>query len=603
VVDQTVLVSPTPPRDTRNLHLFFRFLKFARQTRREGLLGICFLAASALLQLPLPLISAWLIDEALRHKNTHVLIKASILLLSTGLLLLFARFAQSYFTALFTERTKAHVMSALVRKVTYLSVRQFRTRPSGYLLSRLRDDVNVTNEILSNVPRVLLGDGATVIFGSAVILSLDIRLALTSLLLLPAYVIALRIFNRHLRDATWHASEAGALLTQEMQESLAAHDLIHAFGAEAYHQERFEKRLRTVVEKKIHAVVVNAKARLSTSVVTVLGPLLILWLGAIEYIHGRLTLGDLFAFNTYLAFLFGSANGLLSINFSYQQLSVALTRIFEVLDIDDNIEPLYPVLTIDRPRGAIKYASVSFSYTPGQLVLRDITFSISPGDHVAVVGRSGAGKTTLLSLLLRLYDPQYGHIFIDDVDIRHLSIADLRRLVAVVPQETLLVSGTIAENISYGYNADEQNIQSVARMANADVFIEKLPLTYATVIGERGHNLSCGEKQRIAIARALLRSPKVLVFDEATSNLDPHSEQLIRAALDKLRGSVTVVTIAHRLYTIQTADRILFLDAGQLLMEGSHEQLYATFAPYRTLVDEQSNPLPTASETLASLVI
>jgi ATP-binding cassette subfamily B protein len=331
----------------------------------------------------------------------------------------------------------------------------------------------------------------------------------------------------------------------------------------------------------------GAVTRLFTGFVTVLGPALIFWLGATEYLGGRLTIGQLFAFNAYLAYLMGSANGLVSIHMSVQSLCVALHRMFEILDIPN--ERTAPLVSLQSPGRAcdIEFSGVSFAYHPETPVLSGINLRIGAGQLAAFVGASGAGKSTLTALLLRLYDSYEGRIELGGVEIRTVDPALLRRTIALVPQESNIVNGTIAENIRYDGSAPDEEVRQAAIAACCDDFISQLPDGYETMLGENGFNVSTGQRQRIAIARALLRHPRVLILDEATSGLDAGSELRIREALDKLRGVMTCIVVAHRLYTVTQADRIFFLEDGEVQSEGTHTELFARCPAYAELFQKQ----------------
>jgi len=555
---------------------------------------------SALVQLPLPIVSAWIIDHVFQRRDFQHLGIALSVMFGTGMVLLMARFAQTYFSALFSERAKAECVSALVNKTLEMSASSFHQRPPGYLLARVKEDVGAIDALL-NTLAVTIGDTTTLIFAVALMFLLNFRMAVLASFMVPLYAIALRFFNRGLRNKVYDASEKNALVIQELQESLTAHDLIKSFGAEQFHYHRFGQKLNSLVDARIAMATLSAWARTSTGIVSVLVPGTLLWLGVYEFSKGRLSLGALFAFNTYLAYILGSANGLVTMNFSYQALQVAVSRMEEILNEVDDIPTPDDVVEIVVPRGGVRYANVCFSYTGTELAVSDITFEVLPGEHVALVGQSGAGKSTIVGLLLRLYRVNEGEIQLDGVDVRRVAPGQLRTIISVVPQETVLITGTVVDNIRYNSVATYEQILWAAKMANADEFIRQLPGGYQALLGERGFNLSTGQKQRVAIARALARNPKLLILDEASSGLDSRSEQLIRDAVLRLHGRMTIITIAHRLNTVRSADRIFFLKVGRLVGAGTHEDLYAACEDYARLYDLQfgSQDLAKGNQTLS----
>jgi ABC-type bacteriocin/lantibiotic exporter with double-glycine peptidase domain len=550
-----------------------------------GLFTIVLMLVSALLQLPLPLISARIIDHVFQNRRVSDLGPSLLLMGGFGLFLLIVSFFQSYFNAVFSERSKAQCVAALMDKALEMSSSSFHRRSVGYLMARIKDDVGAIDALLNSLA-VALSDSATLLLVTGAVFWLDTRMAVMAALIVPFYAVVVRIFNHQLRSKLIDASEKGALASHEIQEALVSHDLIKTFGAEEYHQKRLNTKIRSMMSARIAAAVVSGWARTAAGFITIVVPVGVLWVGAYEFIHGRLTLGGLFAFNSYLAFMLGSANSLISVNFSFQALRVAIARIGAILEEQDDIPPGRRQTVIEAPKGKVEFQQVTFSYFGQEKCLSDVSFEIKAGEYAALVGESGAGKTTVLALLLRLYWPQNGRILVDDVPLDEIDPRQLRDMIAVVSQETLLVTASIAENIRYNTAAaTDDQLREAAAVANAHEFIEGLPQGYQTVIGQDGFNLSVGQRQRISIARAILRKPRILVLDEASSALDNWSEKLIKESIDRLRGTMTIITVAHNLPSIQSADRILLLDQGQLKGQGRHEALYSSCREYARLFD------------------
>jgi subfamily B ATP-binding cassette protein MsbA len=562
-----------------------RVISVLRPHLKFGLFTIVLMLASALLQLPLPLISARIIDHVFQNRRVSDLGPGLLLMGGLGLFLLIIRFAQAYFNAVFSERSKAQCVAALMDKALEMSSSSFHRRSVGYLMARIKDDVGAIDALLNSLA-VALSDGVTLLLVTGAVFWLDSRMAAMAALIVPFYAVVIRVFNHRLRNKLIDASEKGALASHEIQEALVSHDLIKTFGAEKYHQKRLDAKISSMMSARIAAAVVSGWARTAAGFITIVVPVGVLWVGAYEFIHGRLTLGGLFAFNSYLAFMLGSANSLISVNFSFQALRVAIARIGAILEEKDDIPSARRQTVIVRPKGKVEFQQVTFSYFGQEKCVSDVSFEIKAGEYAALVGQSGAGKTTILALLLRLYWPQNGRILVDDVPLDEIDPQQFRDMIAVVSQETLLVTASIAENIRYNTAAaTDDQIREAAAVANAHEFIEGLPQGYQTIIGQDGFNLSVGQRQRISIARAILRKPRILVLDEASSALDSWSEKLIKESIDRLRGTMTIITVAHNLPGIQSADRIFLLDQGQLKGQGRHESLYSSCRDYARLFD------------------
>jgi len=330
-------------------------------------------------------------------------------------------------------------------------------------------------------------------------------------------------------------------------------------------------------------------------IVSSLSTLLIIWYGGASVLNGTLTMGTLIAFWAYLGQLYGPINKLMSVNVQLQDAAAAFTRIDEIFSAKPTVLEREGARSLEGAKGQVEFADVSFSYGSGSPVLSHLTFSISPGERVAIVGRSGCGKTTIAGLLERFYDPEAGAVRLDGVDLRDLKLAELRRAVALVSQDTFLFNASIKDNIEFGgEGASEEEIAQAAQVAGVTDFASSLPEGLASQVGERGVCLSGGERQRIAIARAILRNPAVLVLDEATSQIDSRSERQLRATLERVMQGRTSIMIAHRLSTVSGAQRILVLDRGAIAEEGTHQALLERRGIYYSLYEEQARLQETA---------
>ncbi|MGC4095520.1 MAG: ABC transporter ATP-binding protein [Nitrospira sp.] len=361
------------------------------------------------------------------------------------------------------------------------------------------------------------------------------------------------------------------------------------FGRQEYEQARFDRLSLAYSEKNLKAMVLWSLYSPGMILVAAFGTVLILWYGAGEVIEGRLTLGELVLFLSYLAMFYVPINQIHSVNHMLQHALAASERVFDVLDtVPEVADRPRAVAPAHRTHGAVRFDHVQFHYRPDVQVLRGFSMSVSAGERVALVGMSGAGKSTLLKLLMRFYDVTDGAIYIDGKDIRDVPIAYLRQQIGFVQQEPFLFNGTVRDNLLYGdVHADQSRLEAAARAARAHEFISALPEGYDTWIGERGVKLSVGQKQRVSIARVLLKDPPIVIFDEATSNIDTETEVKIREALAELTMGRTTFIIAHRLSTLHDVDRIVVLDKGRLGEEGRHDELLSQGGVYANLYEAQ----------------
>jgi ATP-binding cassette, subfamily B, bacterial MsbA len=470
-----------------------------------------------------------------------------------------------------------------------LSLAFFHGRKTGTLISRVTNDVEYLRASLAAGISNLIKDSLTLFVSLAWAFWVSWKLALLSMVILPPAVFTLTLIGRKMRKRSGQAQERMGDLTGILQESLAGVRVVKAFGAEPHEAERFRRADQRYYRAFVHLRRVSAAARPLSEYALVMVAVAMLWLGGREIFQsGSLAPQQFMLFIGALLTTISPIKSLAEVNANVQQGVAAAQRVFDLLDTAPDV--------VDRPgaraaaplRERITFEDVSFAYESDRPVLHDIRMEIHRGEVVAMVGSSGAGKSTAMDLLARFYDPTGGRIVIDGVDLRDLTVASWRARLGIVTQETILFHDTIRANIAYGMReATDEAVREAARAANAQAFIERLPQGYDTVIGDRGVRLSGGERQRLAIARALLKNPPILLLDEATSALDTESERLVQGALERLMRDRTVLVIAHRLSTVQHADRILVFEKGRIVASGRHAELIEQDGLYRRLYDLQ----------------
>ena len=470
-----------------------------------------------------------------------------------------------------------------------LSIGYFENRSSGEIMSRVTNDTEHMERIFVDGLEGMLTAGLTLIGITIMLFALNWKLALLSLLPIPILVLSAGTFTRRVHrfyhDVRRHAAELNAYL----HDALSGIRETMGFNRQAYEQERFDARSRRYSESNLDVMYLWSLYSPGMMLLGSIGTVLILWYGAGEVARGSLTIGELVMFLSYLALFYVPVNQIHSVNHMLQHALAGSERVFEILDAEPEVR--------DRPgaaapggrlAGAVRFDRVTFGYRPDVPVLHGLTLDVQPGERLALVGPSGAGKSTMLKLLMRFYDVRGGAILLDGHDLRDLPLAFLRSQIGYVQQEPFLFNGTIRENIAYGDpGAGQAAIEEAARAARAHEFIHELPDGYDTWIGERGVKLSVGQKQRVSIARVLLKNPPLVVFDEATSNIDTETELKIREALENLTRGRTTFIIAHRLSTLHNVDRIVVVDRGRIVEQGVHQDLLVRGGLYAGLYEAQ----------------
>jgi len=551
---------------------------------KKGLVGACLILFASLLSFPQPLITRYLIDHVILARHLELLLGVVALLVGISLASALAGLLQEFYFTRFEQNVTLDIQHNLLERALRFPKSFFDATETGYLMSRLSSDVQGLRWFFSSTIVYIASDILRFVGGVAFLFYLEWRIAIAVLVVLPPVVLVVRYFSAKIHALSHQSMEQEATVSSRFQESLSAVSLIKAFSSEDRTIRRLISELKAAFRITLEQSTVGSVANLAISSMPALSRLFVLAAGAYLVIKGHWTLGSLFAFQAYLGYVFGPAQFLASANLQLQNARASLERVSALFDIVPE-EDTGRGKKIERLRGEIEFKKLSFSYNLREPVLRDISFRISPGEHVAIVGPSGVGKTTLLSLILRFYKPTSGEIYFDGIPASEYDVSSLRQRIGYVSQSTFLLSGTIIENLRYGnLDASEEQVIRAAKVAEIHDFIESLPKRYETEVGERGVNLSEGEKQRLSIARALVKDPDILILDEPASALDSLTEKSIFKTLPEVLKNKTLFVVANRLSTIKDSDRILLLDQSRLRAIGTHQSLLETNDYYRSLV-------------------
>ncbi|MFO0706838.1 MAG: ABC transporter ATP-binding protein [Nitrospira sp.] len=553
---------------------FKRFLPFVRPyLPRMAVAGVLVMGVAAV-NLALLRLAGTLWDViTVQHDRAKM---TELIGLFIGLVLLqgLCSMGHSYLTAWVSQRVVADFRSHLFAHLQGLSVSFFARRRTGELLSRLMNDVTVIQSIVTETPIDTAKQLVTFVGGIAFLLAMNWRLCLLILLLLPLLVLVAKFFGRRLKSLSTAIQDQTAVVSTLLEEVISGIRIVKSFVQTKREEARFATQVQQGLSLSLRRAGIMAWFIPVISLMTFSAAAAVLWYGGTQVIDGIVTPGDLFAFVLFAGILIGPFSSAARVFAQVKEAQGATARVFEILDAQPDICDVPEAHVLSIVHGHVRVEDVSFSYDPRTPVLTHLSFEAKPGELVAFVGPTGAGKTTVINLLHRFYDPVAGRITIDGHDLKQVAVESWYRQVALVPQETVLFGGTILENIRYGQpQADEAAVQAASKAAHAHDFISAFPDGYQTVVGEKGINLSGGQRQRIAIARAILKNPRILLLDEATSSLDTESERLVQDALERLMDGRTTFVVAHRLSTIQRADRILVLDKGRIVEEGTHAQL------------------------------
>ncbi len=569
--------------------LLRRLLAYLGPYRWLTMGAIVLLMSQSALALVGPRLTQHALDVAVPKDDVGLLGLLAALFLATLLLDFAVEYGGSLLTAFIGQRVMYDLRMQIFGHLQKLSISYFDRHPVGRLMTRVTSDVETLNELFSSGVVTIFGDAFTLVAIMGMMLLIDWRLALVTFAVIPLVWLTARVFRRRVREAFSDIRVRLARLNAFLQERLTGMRIVQLFGREDEAARRFAALNREHLEAHLRSITVYAVFFPVIEVLTAVAMALLLWYGGLRVLDDTLTVGVLAAFIQYTRRFFQPLQDL-SEKFNLLQSAMASSeRVFALLDEPVTVrEPARP-LALPRPvRGAVRFEHVWFRYSPdGPWVLRDVSFSASPGQTIALVGHTGAGKTTIVTLLLRFYDPERGRITVDGVDIRELSTADLRSIIGFVQQDLFLFTGDIQHNLTLDAPITPEAARLAARRVGADRFIERLPSGYHHELGERGRSLSVGERQLLSFARALALDPRILVLDEATSSVDAEAEAQIQRAIGELMAGRTSLVVAHRLSTILHADEILVLHHGEIRERGSHRELLAQRGLYDRLYQLQ----------------
>ena len=567
---------------------YLRLLAYIKPYKKRLAAAVVCIIMAAGANLYLPWIIKDMIDDVLMSKDMLMLN-----LIAAGILVvMFTRgvfyYGQSYLVSYVGQRVIIDVRSVLFRKFQKMPLSYYDKQQTGTVMSYITNDVSAMQSAIVDNLIELVTESSILIGSLAMMIYLDWKLSLLTLMTIPLVGFAMKIFGRKLKRSSTVIQERAAEITSLLQESISAIRVVKSFVRETYEIRRFEEQNW----KNFQAAMKNVKlSSLLTPTVEFLAAIavtFIVWFGGYEVVNEVITAGELVAFLTYAVNLANPVKRLSRVYAAIQKAMAAADRVFEVMDLDEKITDVPGAKPLPPIKGQVEFKDITFSYKEGQPALQHISLKAEPGQMIALVGPSGSGKSTIANLIPRFYDVDSGTISIDGHDIRQVTADSLREQIGLVPQETMLFSTTVMENIRYGrLDATDEEVVEAARAANAEEFIKDLPEGYDTKLGERGLNLSGGQRQRLAIARAILKNPRVLILDEATSALDTESEKIVQDALDKLMVGRTSFVIAHRLSTIFNADQIFVVENGHLREHGTHEELLAAGGLYSNLYNIQ----------------
>ncbi|MFV9875149.1 MAG: ABC transporter transmembrane domain-containing protein [Rickettsiales endosymbiont of Dermacentor nuttalli] len=532
-----------------------------------------------------------LIDQGFSQTDTYLLAKSLLILFAIILMLAMATFIRAYFINTVGESIIADLRKAVYNHILFISPNFFESNKTSDIISRLTNDTLLLSSTIGAVFSTSLRNLLMTIGGFILLIMTSAKLTLCVMITVPIVLAVIIIVGRQVRKLSKIHQEKVAVISAHIEETINGIKVVQAFCRENFENNTFVTNVENVLFSASKWIKVRSLLAGIVIITVFASILLVLWIGGKDVVQGRMTAGELSSFIFYSILVASSIGGLSEVVGDIQRALAASERLFELLNLKSDISsPALSMVLGNSAVNVIQFENITFSY-PARIdrpILKNFDLVINKGERIAIVGHSGAGKTTLFNLLLRFYDPNQGYIKLNNIDIKELSLTELRSRFALVSQEATIFSATAYENIKYGkIDATEQEVRNAALTANILDFLEKLPQGVHTFLGEKGVRISGGERQRIAIARAIIANPQILLLDEATSNLDNYNEQQVQHALNALMEQRTTIIIAHRLSTIMNASRIIVMNEGQIEDIGTHQELVKKGGLYSYLVKLQ----------------
>lgn len=570
------------------MNLYFRTIRYIKPYLPRLLgAGICTIGATGG-TVYLPWIIKDIVDDVLSKKDLAMLNYIALSIIVVFIIRGVFYYGQSYLMNYVGQHVVIDIRKEVFEKLQRLSMSFYDHNKTGTIMSYVTNDVSALQTAMVENIVEMITEGVILVSSIGMMMYLDWKLFLLTVCTFPFVLGFIDMFGKRIRKNGSRIQEVTADITSVLQEAVFSARVIKSFVRQDYEIRRFDRENINNFNANMKNARLMATLTPTIELVAALGVTLVIWYGGRSVIDGSMTAGALVAFLTYAVNISNPIKRLSRVIGNIQKAMAAAQRVFKVLDMVEEVKDAPDAEKLPPVKGYVEFKNVSFAYNKNEQVLDDVSFSVQPGQIIALVGPSGAGKSTVASLLPRFYDVTDGCITIDGRDLRSVTLNSLREQVGIVPQETILFNGSVYDNILYGrLDAAQEEVEVAAKAANAHSFIMELPQGYDTMLGDRGVNISGGQRQRIAIARAILKNPQILILDEATSALDTESEHVVQEALDRLMVGRTSFVIAHRLSTIKNADRILVLEKGRLVESGSHEELIERGGLYAHLYNIQ----------------